>query len=117
MFKEVPIEEENPEGKMVRIGMFDYYSTARDIINNAPNQNGITTEELLKATSLFQKFKSARNNKSDHVWLEEEDYNFLLSRLNAFRWIKAHDVVAEFISYVRKLTPEEVTVSPSDKGA
>lgn len=111
-FRLVDILDEGPTGdNLIKTGVFDYYLTARDIINSAPSQQGLNTEEILVATELFGKFREARRNKEEFVWLSDEDYNLLSSRLTAFRWVKAHPVISEYVRYVRALAPQEVTIS------
>lgn len=93
----------------VKQGTFSYREIIRTILVQPSNaQGGNSCDEVIKSVLLYGKLKDAMKTSSNVVLLDKEDYDYLLPRLNAFKWAIAHPCVAEFIKYIRELPEVEV---------
>lgn len=120
--REYPMTEEvyNPTAKSyetVSRGLFNY----REVVNTillSPGKDGASTEEIIRSVGLYGKVKDAVRNGEDSILLDNDDYQFLLNKINVFKWGAIHEEVVSFVNYVRRLPEVELTeatelVSPS----
>lgn len=90
-------------------GTLHYRELLRQIITGpGPNNQGNSSEEVLKSVLLYGKLKEALKKGDDFVLLDKEDFDYIVNRLNTFRWTVAHPAVSEFITYIRDLKEVEV---------
>lgn len=82
-----------PSGEKVP---FSYKDTLQAIVISG-GQGGISTEDVLKAVDVNTELK-----KSDgSLYLEESSYNWVLNKVNTFRWGISDESIATFIKDVR----------------
>ena|SRR3990167_1239161 len=81
----------------------------RDIIQiviTTSGQQGISSDDVLKAVEIKQELKSA----AEALHLSEQDFAWLLTRLNStVRWTFASEQLAEFIRDIRGAVLVDVT--------
>jgi hypothetical protein len=120
-FKEVEMSDEvwnasTKESTTVKQGTFSYREIVKQILHSPGPSGSNSSDEVIKSIMVYGKIKDALKSKQDHVLLDKEDYEYLISRLNSFKWAIAHSVVADFISYLRNLPEvdlQEKTTIPS----
>lgn len=109
-FLRVDIEDE-VNGKTVKQGVFDYYDTALQVLRTPAGTEGMSSDDIITAVTVVTKLKEQKKAEKDHVFLDSEAYNFLLRKVNTFRWGIGHEVVGNFITYIRNLKEESVEIS------
>jgi hypothetical protein len=78
-----------------------------------PPQNGNSSDDQVKMIEVWLPIKKVIDEKGHRLLLSDVDYQFLVSRLNGFRWGGVPDMqetVAGFISYIRGLKEEEFPI-------
>lgn len=84
-------------------GNFSYRDTVKVILLTSPSQGGASSDEVIKSVMIYGKLKDELRKKTGSLLLDQEDYEYLLARVNNFKWSASHSVVAEFILYIRGL--------------
>lgn len=101
--------------EIVKQGTFSYREIIKQILVTPSNpQGGNSCDEVVKSVLLYGKLKDALKKAQTTVLLDKEDYDYLLPRLNAFKWAIAHQCVADFIKYIRELPEVEVEEKKSE---
>lgn len=75
---------------------------------------GSSTEDILKSVTIGAKVEDARSDKTDTVWLLEDEWKWLVNRLGVTQWNsqpETRKAIAEFVLYLRELKEQEVEVS------
>lgn len=111
MFHKVDILDDQ-SGRFVKIGTLDYASVFRQIIISA-GPNGLTADETIRAVEILAPYKKALAEKSDHMFLSAEEYEFFKTKLASYRFANAYETVAEYVIYARTL--EKVDLTPIDR--
>lgn len=93
----------------VNQGVFSYRDILREIILGPGPEGSNSSEQVIKSVMVYGKLKDALKNGEEVVLLDKDDYDYILARINTFKWRFAHATVAEFIKYVRELAEVEVT--------
>jgi hypothetical protein len=102
---------------------FTYDTILREVLT-APIQTGqgavgLTSDELATSVACLLKLREAKEKEQPDVKLTDEEYKFLLNRLNLFRWsFNLSDVVPlalDLVKYVRELKEEDFDVTPATK--
>lgn len=75
---------------------FSYKDTLQVVIMSA-GQGGVSTEDVLKAVDVNTELKKARGS----LHLEETSYNWVLGKVNNFRWGIADEAIATFVKDIR----------------
>ncbi len=74
-----------------------YWQNLNAILRSPINKQGGMDSEELQHTGEVS--RDLRKHKDDPVWaLEEEDYNFVVSKVKAFRWPTQADVYEDFLN-------------------
>jgi hypothetical protein len=117
--KEVPMMEERPNGRREQIGVFSYRSILREILMTSPPAQpdrgfagGLRTDEIATSIMVYGRISEAAEKAADHVLLDRESYEYLMLRLNTFRWNGASEAALGFIQHVKGAKEEDFDVVP-----
>jgi len=113
-FKVVDIMEER-EGRDVKVGTFDYAVQYRSIVTSPIPNQGISADDTIKAIEALTPIKEGKAKKQGFALLDKDSYDFLISRLSTHRFGVAHEVVSDFIKYLRDLPVVEMAPAESTK--
>jgi hypothetical protein len=103
-------DDKTGEFTVVKQGDFSYRDILKQIITGpSGRQDGAnTSEEVVKSVLLYGKIKEALKKGEKSVLLDKEDYDYVMERMKTFKWAIAHQVISDFITYMKEL--KEVTV-------
>lgn len=68
-------------------------------------QLGISTDDVLRAVDVNAELKQS----TDFLLLKQDDYAWLVNRVNSMRWVQATPQLADFIKDIRNAPEDEVT--------
>jgi hypothetical protein len=107
-FRSVAISGPGPDGKPVSVDL-RYSDMLRQILLS-PSPNGSSADDVMRTVEVWTPIKRAIEAKEQRVLLNAADYDFVLTKLNAFRWSpmpEAAEAVAGFIAYLRGIKEQE----------
>jgi hypothetical protein len=114
--KDITVQASDPAGKTVDVPVH-YLDLVRQVLLSPPPQ-GNTTDEQVKSWEAWEPIKKAVDAGQHRILLPDADYQFLLTRLNAFHWGGTPELqgpIATFIKYIRGLKEEDFPVSDPKK--
>lgn len=100
------------DGRSTQIEL--HYADVLRQVMLAPAQGGASADDLLKTLEVWTPIKRAIETKSKRVLLTDAEYQFVVAKVNAFRWSprpEAVEFLVSFIAYVRGLKEEEFAAS------
>lgn len=113
------MDEHPTSGKLVAVGTFDYRRQLKDVIMTGPPAQpergiagGLKSDEIIQSVLTYGKIREAVARGEDFVLLDRECYDYLIVRLNSYRWNMANECVQEFIRHIREAKEEEFEVVP-----
>jgi hypothetical protein len=106
--KKVDITEEK-DGRDVKIGDLDYAHQYRLIVTTPSNREGMSADETIKAMDALAPIKEAKKDNKEFALLDKDSHDFFISKLNAFRFGMAHEVVYAFVKECRDMAKVELT--------
>jgi hypothetical protein len=114
--KVVTIQVADSTGKPQPVDI-KYAELVRQVLLTAPAQSE-STDDVVKTVEVWSPIKKAIDAKEKRLLLSDADYQFILGKVNGFRWSPIPDAavaVADFIAYVRGLKEEDFPVEAPKK--